>query len=141
MADRKNQEEIEGSEGKADNCRSKAPEKVRGWEIQPAGQNCALRGCSGRQEIRGMVHFEGSGHDSILEGRKVFFLSLEGSEIYGPFSRIWGQPHTHTHTHIHTHTHTPLVYTCTVPGAHTRCIISFLKQNTILGVEVSCLLR
>lgn len=45
-----------------------------------------------------MVHFEGSGHESILEGREVFFLSLEGSEMYGPFSRIWGQPpppHTH----------------------------------------------
>ena len=48
-----------------------------------------------------MVHFEGSGHESILEGRKVFFLSLEGSEIYGPFSRIWGHTHTHTHTHTH----------------------------------------
>ena len=97
MADMENQEETEGSGGRADNCRSKAPEKVRGWEKQPAGQNCALRGCSGKQEKRVMVHFEGSGHESILEGRKVFFLSLEGSEIYGPFSRIWG--HTHTHTH------------------------------------------
>ena len=79
-----------------------------------------------------MVHFEGSGHESILEGRKVFFLSLEGSEMYGPFSRIWGQPPPHTHT--------PLVQTWSAPGAHSRCIISFLKQNTILGVEVSCLL-
>ena len=45
-----------------------------------------------------MVHFEGSGHESILEGREVFFLSLEGSEMYGPFSRIWGQPPPPTHT-------------------------------------------
>lgn len=45
-----------------------------------------------------MVHFEGSGHESILEGREVFFLSLEGSEMYGPFSRIWGHPPPHTHT-------------------------------------------
>ena len=38
---------------------STAPEKGRGRDMQPGGQGCALRGCSGRQEQRGMVHFEG----------------------------------------------------------------------------------
>lgn len=38
---------------------STVPEKGRGRDMQPAGQSCALRGCSGRQEKRDMVHFEG----------------------------------------------------------------------------------
>ena len=80
--------------------------------------------------------------DMIVFWREEKYSSFHWREVkfMDPLAEF-GDNHTHTHTHIHTHTHTPLVYTCTVPGAHTRCIISFLKQNTILGVEVSCLLR
>lgn len=70
MADRKNQEEIEGSEGKADNCRSKAPEKVRGAGDAARRPELCFERLFWRQEKRGMVHFEGSGHDSILEEEK-----------------------------------------------------------------------
>lgn len=97
LADMKNQEEIEGSGGRADNCRSKAPEKVRGWEKQPAGQNCVWEAVleSRRKEVWSILKVL----DMRVFWREGKYSSFHWREVkcMDPLAEFGDTPPPHTH--------------------------------------------